>query len=113
MSPTGLLPLTETTFLILLSLSPGPRHGYAIMKDVESLSEGRVLLSTGTLYGALKRLLDDGLIQRMADPQPNPTDRERKDYILTQHGRQVLNAEAARMRTLVALVPAQGREGNL
>lgn len=106
MSPTGLLPLTEPTFLILLSLSPGPKHGYAIMKSVESLSEGRVLLSTGTLYGALKRLLDEALIQRLADPLPNPTDRERKAYILTEYGRRVLNADALRMRKLAALVPA-------
>jgi DNA-binding PadR family transcriptional regulator len=83
------------------------------MKDVESLSEGRVLLSTGTLYGALKRLLEDGLIQRMPEPQPNPAGRERKAYILTQHGRQVLNAEAARMRKLGTLVPAQVGEGSL
>ncbi len=51
------LPLSEAVFLILLSLMPGPKHGYAIMKDVQALSENRVSLSTGTLYGALKRLL--------------------------------------------------------
>jgi len=113
MTPTRSLPLTEPTFLILLSLSPGPKHGYAIMKAVENLSEGQVLLSTGTLYGALKRLLDEDLIQRMADPLPNPTIRERKAYILTEHGRRVLNAEAARMRKLVALVPLRVGESNL
>lgn len=113
MSPTRSHPLTEPTFLILLSLSPGPKHGYAIMKAVENLSEGRVLLSTGTLYGALKRLLDDGLIRRKADPLPNPTGRERKAYMLTEHGRRVLNVEAARMRRLVALVPAQVGKGRL
>jgi DNA-binding PadR family transcriptional regulator len=113
MSSSGPHPLTEPTFLILLSLSPGPKHGYAILKAVESLSEGRVLLSTGTLYGALKRLLDEGLIQRIADPLPNPSERERKAYILTEHGRQVLNAETARMRRLVALVPAQVGESHL
>ena len=106
-------PLTETTFLILLSLSHGPRHGYAILKEVESLSGGRVLLSTGTLYGALKRFLEDGLIQRIDDPLPNPTERARKAYVLTMHGRRALNAEAARMRKLVALVPAQTGDGSL
>jgi DNA-binding PadR family transcriptional regulator len=99
--------------LILLSLSPGPKHGYAILKEVESLSEGRVLLSTGTLYGAIKRLLEGGLIQRIDDPLPNPTDRERKAYVLTEHGRRVMNAEAARMRKLVALTPTQVGEGKL
>ncbi len=62
------LPLTETTYFILLSLAPGPRHGYSIMKDVLQLSSGRVELSTGTLYSALKRLLDQNWIQRTEDP---------------------------------------------
>ena len=57
-------PLSEATFLILVSLGSGPKHGYAIMKEVEELSHQRVLLSTGTLYGAIKRLLADGTIQR-------------------------------------------------
>ena len=61
----GSLPLTETTFYILLSLSPGSSHGYAILKDVERLSEGRLVLSTGTLYGALKRLLERDWIERV------------------------------------------------
>ena len=52
--------LSEPVVLILLSLAEQPRHGYSILKDVESVSGGRVLLSTGTLYGALQRLLDQG-----------------------------------------------------
>jgi DNA-binding PadR family transcriptional regulator len=95
------LPLTEPTLLILLSLSPGPKHGYAILKEVETLSEGRVRLSTGTLYGALKRLLDAGWIVRVDDPEPNSTDRERKAYILTDRGRNILQAEVERLRKLV------------
>ena len=65
------LPLTESTFYILLSLAPGPKHGYAIMKDVKMLSESRDLLSTGTLYGAIKRLLDQGWILRVDEPAEN------------------------------------------
>jgi len=95
------LPLTEPTLLILLSLSPGPKHGYAIMKEVETLSDGRVLLSTGTLYGGLKRLLDEGWIMRVDDPEPNGTDRQRKAYILTDQGRDILRAEVERLRKLV------------
>ena len=53
-------PLTEPVLLILMSLAGQPRHGYALMKDIEVLSRQRVRLSTGTLYGALRRLLDDG-----------------------------------------------------
>jgi DNA-binding PadR family transcriptional regulator len=96
------LPLTETTFYVLLSLAPGPKHGYAIMKDVEALSDGRVGLSTGTLYGALKRLLDQGWIRRVQEPGEKEPERNRKAYALTQAGREVLKAEAERLRRLVA-----------
>jgi DNA-binding PadR family transcriptional regulator len=90
-------PLTEPVFLILLSLAETPRHGYALMKDIESLSEGRVRLSTGTLYGALKRLLDDGSIERveLAD-----TSREKQSYGLTRFGREQLQTESARLKQL-------------
>ena len=104
------LPLREPTFFILLSLSPGPKHGYAILKEVESLSEGRVLLSTGTLYGAIKRLLDHGWIRRVDDPLPNGTDRERKAYALTEQGRRVLNAEIERLRKLVNVAQMQANQ---
>ena len=97
-------PLTESTFFILLSLAPSPLHGYAIMKEVESLSEGRVLLSTGTLYGAIKRLLDREWIKRVTHPIPNGTDRERKAYALTKKGRRILNAETDRLKSLVKII---------
>jgi DNA-binding PadR family transcriptional regulator len=96
-------PLREPTFYILLSLSQGPKHGYAILKDVESLSEGRIHLSTGTLYGAIKRLLDRGWIKREDDPEPNRTERERKAYALTEIGRRTLNAEVERLHKLVVV----------
>ena len=104
------LPLREPTFLILLSLSPGPKHGYAILKEVESLSEGRVSLSTGTLYGAIKRLLESGWIHRVDDPLPNRTDRERKAYALTDLGRGVLNAEIQRLDRLVRAALTKAEE---
>ena len=69
MNTPPIAPLTESTYFILLSLSPEPKHGYAIMKEVQELSEGRVVLSTGTLYGALKRLLDEGWIIRLEEIQ--------------------------------------------
>jgi len=80
------LPLSEAVFFILLSLLPGPKHGYAIMKDVDALSYARINLSTGTLYGALKRLLRAGWEQRVEDEQDD-SGRERKAYSLTQLGR--------------------------
>lgn len=107
MSLASYLPLTETTYYILLSLAPGPRHGYAIIKNCTRLSENRLVMSTGTLYGALKRLLDAGWIERSEDPQPNPTERERKTYSLTELGRQILNAEVDRLRSLLLAADRQ------
>lgn len=107
------LPLREPTFFILLSLSPGAKHGYAILKEIEALSEGRVRLSTGTLYGAIQRLLDDGWIRRVDDPLPNDTKRSRKTYALTEQGRRILNAEIERLRTLVNIAHAQTAEETL
>jgi len=105
-------PLTEATFLILLSLSPAPKHGYAIMKEVKVLSKGRINFSTGTLYGALRRLLEHGWIKRVSDPEPNPTDRERKSYALTERGRKVLSTETERLRSLLATAEQQIPEGS-
>lgn len=102
----SLLPLTEVVFFILLSLAPKPKHGYAIMKDVESLSHQRVNLSTGTLYGAIKRLLEQGWIEPVAetaDPFAVESKRERKAYALTDLGRRMLQAETARLQSLVAV----------
>lgn len=96
------LPLTETTLFILLGLSPGPKHGYAIMKEVEALSDGRITLSTGTLYGALKRLLDGGWIERVDDTAPDDNGRERKAYRLTELGQRIISAEIARLQRVVA-----------
>jgi len=95
-------PLTEATFFILLSLAPAPKHGYAIMKDVKELSNGRIKFSTGTLYGAIRRLLEQGWIKRVTDPVPNPTDRERKAYSLTDKGRKMVNAEVERLKSLLS-----------
>ena len=105
------LPLREPTFLILLSIAPGPRHGYAILKEVNSLSEGRVKLSTGTLYGAIERLLEQNWIRRVDDPIPNDTNRERKAYELTELGQRVLNAEIARLQKLVSVAQSRAAEG--
>jgi DNA-binding PadR family transcriptional regulator len=91
------LALSEPVLMVLLSLAEQPRHGYSILKDVESMSGGRVLLSTGTLYGALQRLLDHGWIDRVEED--NPT-RDRRTYRLTSRGRRNLQMEIERMRHL-------------
>jgi DNA-binding PadR family transcriptional regulator len=92
--------LSEPVLLVLLSLAEQPRHGYSILKDIESMSEGRVLLSTGTLYGALQRLLDHGWIERV---QEENTPRDRRTYRLTSRGRRNLQMEIERMRHLTNL----------
>ncbi|MBN1440634.1 MAG: helix-turn-helix transcriptional regulator [Anaerolineales bacterium] len=104
MTPTGENsngPLTEAAFYILLSLAPGPRHGYAILKGVEGLSQGRIRLSTGTLYGGLKRFLESEWIRRVPGKDGGTTDRPRKAYALTGKDRQILTAEIARLQNLV------------
>jgi DNA-binding PadR family transcriptional regulator len=102
------LPLTEATYLILLSLVPAPKHGYAIMKDVQTLSDARVTLSTGTLYGVIKRLLNQDWIERVGETEAVPeskgkSGRSRKFYTLTRMGKLVLNAETNRLQALVSV----------
>jgi len=95
-------PLTEATYFIMLSLSQEPRHGYAIMKDVQNLSDARLKLSTGTLYGALKRLLEQGWIERVEEDESTADlGRIRKSYVLTKLGRRILETEIARLQVLV------------
>jgi DNA-binding PadR family transcriptional regulator len=98
------LPLTETSIFILLSLATTPKHGYGIIKEVEALSEGRVVLAAGTLYSALRRMLEDGWIQRLEDDDQFSSDsRERKLYSLTDLGRRIFELETKRLLRLVRL----------
>ncbi len=90
-------PLTEPVFLILTSLAEQPRHGYALLQDIEHISSGRVVLSTGTLYGALRRLLEEGWIERF---QQEDISREKQAYRLTRAGRAQLHLELERMKWL-------------
>ncbi len=111
-------PLRQPTFYILLSLAPGEKHGYAILQDVKEISQDKVRLSTSTLYEALARLLDQGLIERIDESGSNEKrsgavqnhpGRPRKSYRLTRRGWRVLEAETSRLQTLVAA--AQRRLG--
>jgi DNA-binding PadR family transcriptional regulator len=96
------LPLTEPTFYILLSLAPGKKHGYAILKDVKDLSKERVNLSTSTLYTAIGRLLDQELIERLLDfEEDSGPGLPRKSYALTELGKRVLEAETSRLQGMV------------
>jgi DNA-binding PadR family transcriptional regulator len=100
--PQSLLPLTPAMFHVLVALADGASHGYAIMKDVEQLTSGAVRLSTGTLYGIIKRLLADGLIRALPAPA-SKDDERRRSYALTAFGRDVARAEAARLEQTLAL----------
>jgi len=95
--PASSLPLTPALFHVLLSLADGEKHGYAILKEVEQRTDGAVRLSTGTLYGIVKRLLADGMIRESAAG----SDERRTAYRLTAFGRKVALAEAERLRSLV------------
>src|SRR5579884_582571 len=97
-------PLSEPVFLILLSLADQPRHGYALLKDIEALSNGRVRLSTGTLYGAIARLLDDGAIERF---EQEDTSRDKQAYRLTAAGQRQLRLELDRMKQLTRAANAR------
>jgi DNA-binding PadR family transcriptional regulator len=109
--PGPYLPLTPAAFHVLLALADGAKHGYLILKDVEERTSG-VRLSTGTLYGLIKRFLDDELIVEL--PAEDDGRERRRPYKLTPFGRQVARAEAARLEQLVSaargvrLLPGRG-----
>ena len=100
MDPVEYLPLTPPGFQVLLALADGDKHGYAILKEVETRTDGKVRLSTGTLYAIIKRLLVDGLIAEVAS-RVREDDERRRYYKLTDFGRKVATAEAERMAELV------------
>lgn len=110
MNLNSYLPLSTVSFYILLSLVVDAKHGYAIWKEVESQSNGLVKLSTSTLYDALERLLQQGLIERVKDESEESSGRPRKKYHLTDLGRQVLVIDINRMRTLLDLVKPRFQE---
>ena len=88
--------LTEAVYYILLSLME-PLHGYGIMQNVEKLSHGRLRLAAGTLYGAISTMLEKGWITAM----DNTADSRKKEYVITETGREILRAEYARLKELV------------
>ena len=97
-------PLTPAMFHVLLALAGDDLHGYAILKEVELRTGGKVRLSTGTLYGVIKRLLNDGLIVELRSrPSESNDDERRRYYRLTPQGRQVATAEAERMDEILSI----------
>jgi DNA-binding PadR family transcriptional regulator len=107
-------PLSPATFHILLALAGEDLHGYAILKEVERRTGREVALSTGTLYGILKRLLADGLILELRSRPAGPDDDARRRYYrLTPRGREIAAVEAERLDRLVEVARARRLLGKL
>ena len=99
-TPDEFLPLTPAVFNILLALADGEKHGYGIMQEVEANTKGQVLMGPGTLYGSIKRMLADGLIEEI---EPAPDDDERRRiYQMTGLGETVSVAEVQRLKRLLS-----------
>jgi len=107
-NPEALLPLTPTVFHILLALADSERHGYGIMQEVSLRTGGAMHLGPGTLYGSIKRMLADGLIEPSGErPDPTLDDERRRYYRLTNFGQRVAFAEAQRLEQLVQIAHAK------
>ena len=108
-TPESLIPLSVPVFHILISLSENDLHGYGIIGDIRRRTGGEVELSTSTLYGAIKRMMRDRLVEKsVVRPDPELDDDRRQYYRITDFGRAVAEREAQRIRRLADLV--EGRE---
>jgi DNA-binding PadR family transcriptional regulator len=107
--PQDLLPLTPVALNVLLALADGERHGYGIMLEVRERTGGRVRLGPGTLYEAIKRLKEGGVIEESGQrPDPEADDERRRYYRLTGFGAEVLAAEVERLDGLVRAARSKG-----
>jgi DNA-binding PadR family transcriptional regulator len=106
--PDKMLPLTPAVFHILLALVDAERHGYGIMQEIAARTEGAVRMGPGTLYGSIKRMLADGLIEESGErPDPALDDERRRYYRLTSFGQRVVRAEAQRLAQLVSVAQSK------
>ncbi len=100
--PEDLLPLPTAVFHILIALADRDRHGYSIMQDITTRTDGAVQLSAATLYSSIRRMLEQGLIEELREsPDPSSTDERRRYYHLARFGRRVAAAEVARLNALL------------
>jgi len=103
-----LLPLPPATFHILLAVAPEDRHGYAIIQDVETRTDGELRMSAGTLYRSIARMVEQGLIVEVAKRRTAADDERRRYYRITAFGTAVARAEMRRLTQLVRLARASG-----
>jgi DNA-binding PadR family transcriptional regulator len=102
--------MTPAVFHVLLALTGGPRHGYAIMQDVQEHTGGELRLGAGTLYGPIDRLIRDGYVREVDGPAAeSPRDARRRFYRITPEGRRVLDAEVERLERIVKTARAMRR----
>src|SRR5579872_3460511 len=107
--PDPLLPLPTAVFHILIALADRDRHGYSIMQDIAARTGGKTQLSAGTLYSSIRRMLEQGLIEELADsPDPTSSDERRRYYRLSKFGKRVAAAEVERLNMLVRQARATG-----
>lgn len=103
-----LLPLTPAVLHIMLALVDGERHGYSIMQEVTKQTDGKMRMGPGTLYGSIKRMMADGLIEESGErPDPAVDDERRRYYRLTGFGRRVIRAEIQRLEQIVQSAQAK------
>jgi DNA-binding PadR family transcriptional regulator len=108
-TPESFLPLPRDTFHILISLADRDRHGYSVMKDVLERTDGALRFSPSSLYASIRRLLEKGLIEELAErPDPDHDDERRRYYRLTKLGRAVATAEARRLERMLTDARASG-----
>src|SRR5581483_6313698 len=111
--PDSLLPLPVAVFHILIALADRERHGYSIMQDVAARTNGKVQLSAGTLYSSIRRMLEQGLIEELAEsPDPSSTDERRRYYRMTKAGRRAAAAEVERLNAMLQQARATGLAPN-
>ena len=106
--PAALIPLKHSTYQVLLALADGERHGYAIMQALSEMTRGREVILPGTLYAALARMVDEGLIETRQGPADEASGGpKRRYYRRTSFGRAVARAESERLRALLDIAQAQ------
>ena len=106
--PTELIPLKKSTYQVLLALADGERHGYAVMQALSEMTEGREAILPGTLYAALARMVDEGLVEvRESGDDESSGGPKRRYYKRTSFGREVARLESERLRALLDIAHTQ------